>query len=75
MDQGRGRMHTPMDYDSISYSDLDAVTLIANPPPTNDTETTRQVGVRAGPWRVAHTLQNQDKVKIESPTAPALIFW
>lgn len=26
-------------------------------------------------WRTAHTLKNQHGTKIETPTAPALVFW
>ena len=26
-------------------------------------------------WRGAHTLKNQNGTKIETPTAPALVFW
>jgi hypothetical protein len=59
-----------MDYESISSQDLDVFT-----PASDDSDTTKEVALTSGPWRVAHTLKNQDNVKLESPTAPALIFW
>jgi hypothetical protein len=59
-----------MDYESISSRDVEVFT-----PPSDDNDNTQQVSVTSGPWRVAHTLKNHDNIKLESPTAPALIFW
>jgi hypothetical protein len=59
-----------MDFESISSRDLEVFT-----PASDDSDTIKPVTNTSGPWRVAHTLKNQDNVKLETPTAPALIFW
>lgn len=62
--------NTSMSYESPASTGFEVVTpdeendIIEQPAPLN-----------LCTWRTAHTLKNQNGTKIETPTAPALVFW
>jgi hypothetical protein len=59
-----------MDFDSRSSTEFEVVTPDEEESVTDSIEPTSLCT-----WRAAHTLKNQNGTKIETPTAPALVFW
>lgn len=61
----------PMEFESISSHELEE----DQPHSAGDPQFIKNINAKTGTWRVAHTLKNHNNVKLESPTAPALVFW
>lgn len=60
-----------IDFDSCSSTEYEAITPAEEEISTE--EPIEQLSLCT--WRGAHTLKNQNGTKIETPTAPALVFW
>ena len=61
-----------MSSDSVSSRDY---SFHHEPQLTDEARPSSAVAPLEGSWRVAHTLRNQDNVRLESPTSPVLTFW
>lgn len=65
-------VHSPnvsMGYDSPASTGFEVVT------PEEEDHLEAPAPQNLCTWRTAHTLKNQNGTKIETPTAPALVFW